>query len=156
MNKLTIGIIVASIIFLIIFVMYLIALNQKNNPPVQSVQPTSISIPSSRPLRELEVTETNPKDEAIDVPSTTQLVLTFNEPLWNRPIVISVAPVVPFVQRGTDKNVIITFTEPLTPGTLYTYTIKYPNTNYLPQSFVFTTTGPTQRFLPNTYPGDIE
>ncbi|OGK18100.1 hypothetical protein A2866_03160 [Candidatus Roizmanbacteria bacterium RIFCSPHIGHO2_01_FULL_39_8] len=156
MNKLTIGIIVTSIIFLIIFVMYLIVLNQKNNPPVQSIQPTSIPIPSSRPLRELEVVQTNPKDETTNIPISTTINLTFNESLQNRPIAISIAPAVPFIQKGTDKNVIITFSQPLSPGTLYTYTIKYPNTNYLPQSFVFTTTGPTQRFLPNTYPGNIE
>lgn len=156
MKKITIALIGTFLIFFVIFIVYLIVLDRKNNPPVQTVVPTSIPIPSSGLTRELEVISTNPKDEAIDIPSTTQLVLTFNEPLRDRPIAISVAPVVSFVQRGADKNVIVTFTQPLTPGTLYTYTIKYPNTNYLPQSFVFTTTGPTQRFLPNTYPGDIE
>lgn len=156
MKKTTIGIIAAFIIFLIIFLIYLITLSQKNNPPVKPIEPTPISVPTSNPLRDLEVINTNPKDEAVDIPITTQLVLTFSEPLQNRPIAISVAPIVPFVQRGADKNVIVTFTESLTPGTHYTYTIKYPNTNYIPQSFVFTTTGPTQRFLPNTYPGNIE
>lgn len=164
MKKTTIGIALALLVFISVFVIYMIL--SKSKTPLQPPQditptqtkPTSITIPSPTIIlgKQLRVLDTNPKNEQTLVPIDTQLVIFLSGVFTDEEVTFSIGPTVDFARQIADKNLVINFSQPLLPGTLYTYTIKFPNSQSLPQSFSFTTTGPTQRFLPNTYPGGIE
>ncbi|MBI4225554.1 Ig-like domain-containing protein [Candidatus Roizmanbacteria bacterium] len=123
-----------------------------------STKPTSITIPSPTLIlgKQLKVIDINPKNEQTLVPLDTKLVILLNDVFTDEEVTFSIGPSVNFTRQIQDKSLVITFNQSLTPGTLYTYTIKFPNSPSLPQSFTFTTAGPTQRFLPNTFPGEVE
>ncbi len=160
MKKTTIAIGIALIILIVVFLSYIFISQRENiiKGRTTSVSPTKSSLSSPTPTQvdQIEVIEVSPVNEAINVPIDSQIIISFNEEVNSQQITFSIGPSVQFKQEIVKNKAIISFIQPLAPGTFYTYTIKFPKSNLLPQSFFFTTSGPTQRYLPNTYPGHVE
>ncbi len=157
MKKTTVGIIIAFVLFLIVFLLYLFIAQRKNNTliPNQTVTEAPTIGVVYPPKNKLKVIQTTPQNNTNNVGIDSKISISFNGTISDQSVTFLIGPPIKFDQQIQNNNLIVTFSQPLSPGTLYTFTIKYPHTDGYPETFSFRTTGPTQQFLPNTYPGPM-
>lgn len=158
MKKTTIGIIIALVLFLMVFLLYLFVSQSRTNTitPNQIVSVTPALSVTYPPVNQFKINQVSPQNDSTNVPIDAKITISFDKNVHDGDVSFSLGSAVPFSLQVQNNTVVVTFNQPLSPGTFYTYTIKYPQSNNFPDTFSFTTTGPTQRFLPNTYPGYVE
>ena len=124
---------------------------QSNDALVITANQTAVSRPS--PMQSnLTVISTTPQNEAKNIPAEEKIIITFNRKLEASEVTVTFLPSLT-VTIEIDENVLtVTPESPYKPGLKYTYVVRFPNTIILPKSYSFTTTGPTQPFLPDTQP----
>ncbi len=159
MNKnqiiITLTVFLVTLIILYMFISHALLSNKSSTitPTSALISPTGI-----RPLAQnLYVVSTNPANGGTDIPLDTSINVEFNKIVSPTTVIFSLSPPVSFQQSFNDKQVIIQPNKYLTPGTLYIYSIDFPDVRNFPQVFSFTTLGPTPT-LPtsNSYPQGME
>lgn len=130
-----------------------------NGTASASINPTSIypnisaqPVVTSGNKIPLYVTSTYPVTKSNNIPVSSSIVLTFIRSPQPNEFEFSINPPAPFNQLIDQTKVTIKPRSPLLPGTTYTFTVKMLNQAQLPQSYWFTTAGPTTPYLPNTKP----
>lgn len=105
----------------------------------------------------LTVISITPEDEAKNIPAEEKIIITFNRKFEASEVTVTLLPSLPVTTEIEENVLTVTPESPYKPGWRYTYVIRFPNTTILPKSYSFTTTGPTQPFLPDTQPaGAVE
>lgn len=153
MNKFYILIFSLAMILLILIVVTSVAINQMNsNKTTVSVTPTTAYIPAPTIIPALYIISTSPPDKQNNIALNQQIEIHFNKGVTQSNVDFSIAPTISFTKTFQGNSLIIKPTTSYTPGTLYTYIIYYKNTNQDERTYSFTTTGPTQAYLPDTKP----
>ena len=161
-------IIVLTLVLLTIFALYLVfqLVNNDSTPPSNSLYtertnensdlsnsalPTGIVLPTTAIKgNDIDIVDILPKDGAVDVSPNTKIEITFSRNLKNDEINFSSAPKI----NGDlviDKNrLVITSSENLDPGTLYTFSVEFTNQKEKIRLYRFMTEGQSNPFLPST------
>ncbi len=125
---------------------------QSNDALVITTNQTTVVLKPSLIQSNLTIISIAPENEAKNVPAEEKIIITFNRKLEASEVTVTLLPSLT-VTTEIDENVLtVTPESPYKPGLKYTYVIRFPNTTILPKSYSFTTTGPTQPFLPDTQP----
>jgi hypothetical protein len=150
-------IIVLTLVLLIIFALYFVfqLVNNDSTPPSNSLYtertnensdlsnsalPTGIVLPTTAIKgNDIDIVDILPKDGAVDVSPNTNDEINFSSaPKINGDLVI-------------DKNrLVITSSENLDPGTLYTFSVEFTNQKEKIRLYRFMTEGQPNPFLPST------
>lgn len=104
------------------------------------------------PSRSLSVVASSIQDRQINVPLTSEIVITFNQEVNSSLISFNILPTPNYVFEIEQNRLIITPTEQLLPSTIYSFSVSSTKDNSLLTSVSFTTFGPTPTLLPDTRP----
>jgi len=120
-----------------------------------------VNIPTIGPLptyptNPYQVSSVSPLEGSANVSLTPVITMNFNRAVLQSDIQFTSNPTFPFTEKVSGNSLIITPTSNLAPGTLYTYIVTFPSLNDNTTTYHFTTTGPTQEFLPNTEPSGFD
>lgn len=156
-TQIVIGSVLLSVLIILIIVLSILVSGRTTNNsvvPLKNPTPTLFQ-PSSRP-DQLKVISVSPFEGQTDVILKPAITITFNKKITTQDVEFSIMPAFQFTQeiRGNKLNIYPKLN--LTPGTLYTFIVKYPLINESSTTFRFVTTGPTQQFLPDTRPPGME
>jgi hypothetical protein len=148
---------IGLVVFLIILIFLSTLLFKKSSSSNRTAPGTTTDTSQTTPLptfppSEFSFISVSPLDGANNVPLQPTITITFNKPISRSNVDFSIAPSVDVSQNINGSTLTITPKSALSPGTLYTYIVKFPKSNTSTPTFHFTTTGPTQEFLPDTKP----
>lgn len=144
-------------IFALIIITLFTQINKsKQTTPTPSIFPISTVTPETIPTgaeKPLDIIFTQPEDKAKNISLSQDIIISFNRVLSLSEVIFVLAPAVNYTTSINGNNLIIKPSEPLSPGTLYTYIINYKFLKQLPsKTRSFTTLGPTPSVKPDTFP----
>lgn len=113
--------------------------------------PTGIIVPTDTvKMNELDIVSVVPIDGTEGVNVNTPIRITFSRKPQENEIDFSMGPDAIFTQEIQDNDLIITPLKPFTEGTLYTYSINFPDDNQKVRLYRFITEGVPAEVLPDT------
>lgn len=146
----------AAVLLFLALVAQTLYINYNKDKQINGTQNTTsnqTTVLSPTPIQSnLTVISTTPADGAKNLPVNEKITVTFNRNFAATEVDFSLLPTLLFATEIKDKNLIVTPQKPYEPGMTYTFVVRFPNSTILPRTYSFTTTGPTQQFLPDTQP----
>ena len=139
----------ALIVFAVLFCIQIVFIySTKGNVS----RPDSLVSPPTTDQNNLAVILTKPEHGRQDVSLNEPIVISFNRQLNPEEISFTLFPAILTTSEIQENNLIVTPRLNYAPGTTYTFIIRYPRSNKLPDSYSFTATGPTAVLQPDTQP----
>lgn len=118
--------------------------------------PTGIIVPTNTiENNELDIVSVSPSDRAQTVSVNTSIRITFSRKPKEEEIDFFMGPDAIYSQEIKDNVLIITPWKPLAEGTLYTYSINFPQDNQKVRLYRFVTEGTLSEILPDTRSNDL-
>lgn len=158
-QKRIIIILVIAVIFLVLTTIILrLRSNSTKAGVTEEIQalPTGIVVPTDKiKTNELDVISVSPKDGTEKVSTNTKILITFSRPPKENEIDFSMGPDTIYSQKIKDNVLTITPRKPLAEGTLYTYSINFPDDKQKVRLYRFVTEGTSQKVLPDTRSKDL-
>lgn len=140
-----------TLIALVAAILVYLALRQTTKPPPPVVpEPSTTPIPTIFTL--ISIVSTRPSAGETNVATNQAIVVTFNRRPSAGEVIFTLAPTTPYQTIWRENTLIITPQTPLSPGTLYTYSISFSDTSRIPEVYTFTTSGPPGVYQPDTQP----
>lgn len=113
--------------------------------------PTGIVVPTTEiDSNELDIIAVTPKDGAQNVSINTAIKITFSRPFDEDEIDFSMGPDAIYSEEIKENVLIITPWKPLSEGTLYTYSVNFPDDVQKVRLYKFVTQGTPADHLPDT------
>lgn len=158
-NKKIIYILVGINAVLISSIVVLRLRNTNSEPTVEEViqsLPTGIVVPTENVATgELDIIAVSPNDGAEGVSTTPQIRITFSRSFTEKEIDFSIDPDAIYSQEIRENVLTISFWKPLAEGTLYTYSVNFPDDKQKVRLYRFVTEGELAEFLPDTRPDEL-
>lgn len=152
-------VIIGVVLFLLLFGLIILILRRSvAPPPVPVVLPTPTAYlgvtivptgfyPVESPVP-IKILSTNPTDKQSNISVNTDITITFTTGVRTSDIEILTDPNIELTMESVpfhSNQLLVKSTKPLSPGVLYIIRVNYTPYPYYPQTFSFTTTGPTQQ-----------
>ena len=113
--------------------------------------PTGIIVPTSEiKSNELDIISVTPKDGAESVNVNTTIIITFSRSFEEDEIDFSMGPDAIYSQEIKENVLTVTPWNPLAEGTLYTYSVNFPDDKQKVRLYRFVTQGTPAEHLPDT------
>lgn len=144
-----IAVIAGIIIFFLLIIILITGTGQKlKNLPIfpKTASVTATALPS------LTIVSTQPADRATNIGVEEKIIVTFNRKPEADEVSFSISPDVYYFMEIQENKLLAIPQEKYSAGTQYTFAVKYKNPPYTSKTYSFTTIGPTQTTLPDTYP----
>jgi len=141
------------VLFSIFFIVNFFRNNETGENPVENVEPTGIVIPTeSITAGKLDVVAIDPEDDAQNIALDRTIEITFSRTLTDEEIEFFINPNTTHTATIEDNKLLVSPQNQWEPGTYYNYSVNFPGDRQKVRLYRFTTTGPTQEFLPDTQP----
>jgi len=141
------------VLFTIFFIVNFFRNNETGENPVENVEPTGIVIPTeSITAGKLDVVAIDPQDDTQNIALDRTIEITFSRTFTQKEIEFFINPNTPRNAIIEGNKLLITPQNQWEPGMHYNYSVNFPDDRQRVRLYRFTTTGPTQEFLPDTQP----
>lgn len=149
-------ILILLIVIVLLGVILFFVLNRTTSTTNLGQNPTGIIIPTREvPANTLDVVDIDPRDQSQNIALDKSITITFSQTFTQNDFVFSITPNTAHTQTIEDNKLIIKPTSNWETGTEYGYSINLDD-NQKVRLYSFTTTGPTQEFLPDTQPEGLK
>ncbi len=150
-------IVILTGILLVLLMIFLIVNYFRNNDTgvdmAEIAEPTGIVVPTQSIVAgELDIVGIDPKDDAQNIPLDQTLRIEFSRSFTDQEIEFFINPNTAHNTKIEGNKLIITPQNQWEPGMHYNYSVNFTDDNQKVRLYRFTTTGPTQEFLPDTQP----
>jgi hypothetical protein len=155
-NRRIIYILIGGIFILGIAVLLLLAVRNNSQSSNTTLNPTGIIIPTNKiSPNTLDIVSIDPKDQTQNVSLDKKIIISFSKTFSENEIQFSITPNTPHSTSIEGNNLVISPSTNWEAGTHYGFSINFTNDNQKVRLYEFTTTGPTQEYLPDTQPSGL-
>jgi len=119
----------------------------------KNVEPTGIVMPTESIVAgQLDIVAIDPKDDAQNIALDRSIEIEFSKTFTKDEIEFFINPNTPHNATINGNKLLVTPQTQWEPGMNYNYSVNFPDDSQKVRLYRFTTTGPTQEFLPDTQP----
>lgn len=155
-NRRIIYILIAGIFILGIVLLLVMAIRNNTPSSTSDLNPTGIVIPTNKiPTNTLDIVDVDPKDQTKNVPLDKTIIITFSKTFTENDIQFSITPNTSYKSSIEGNKLIISPSSNWEAGVHYGFSVNFADDNQKVRLYEFTTTGPTQEYLPDTQPSGL-